>query len=58
MVALDRDSAVTHQRGLVKMLLRTPKSFRTEIGPLIGIVKLYVAIDVSKLIKFAFGVLN
>ncbi|KAL2857214.1 hypothetical protein BJY01DRAFT_261910 [Aspergillus pseudoustus] len=40
MVALDRDSAVTHQKGLVKMLLQTPKSFRAEIGPLIAIVKL------------------
>ncbi|PCG97463.1 Hypothetical protein PENO1_063250 [Penicillium occitanis (nom. inval.)] len=40
MVALDRDSAITHQTGLLKMLLRTPKSFRTEIGPLIGIIKL------------------
>jgi hypothetical protein len=46
MVALDRDSAITHQTGLLKMLLRTPKSFRTEIGPLIGIIKLYVAIGI------------
>lgn len=46
MVALDRDSAVAHQAGLLKMLIRTPKSFRTEIGPLIGIIKLYVATGV------------
>ncbi|GKZ32780.1 hypothetical protein AbraIFM66950_002404 [Aspergillus brasiliensis] len=40
MVALDQDSAVTHQRGLVKMLLATPKSVRNDIGPLIAIVKI------------------
>ncbi|GKZ66249.1 hypothetical protein AnigIFM50267_011097 [Aspergillus niger] len=40
MVALDHDSAVAHQRGLVKMLLATPKSFRNNIGPLIAIVKI------------------
>ncbi|CEL04015.1 hypothetical protein ASPCAL05149 [Aspergillus calidoustus] len=40
MVALDRESAVAHQKGLVKMLLATPKSFRADIGPLIAIVKL------------------
>ncbi|KAJ0417254.1 hypothetical protein BJY00DRAFT_303536 [Aspergillus carlsbadensis] len=39
MVALDRDSAVAHQKGLVKMLHATPKSFRAGIGPLIAIVK-------------------
>ncbi|KAL3487510.1 hypothetical protein BJX62DRAFT_228021 [Aspergillus germanicus] len=39
MVALDRDSAVAHQKGLVKMLLATPTSFRADIGPLIAIVK-------------------
>ncbi|KAL3440914.1 hypothetical protein BJX65DRAFT_314311 [Aspergillus insuetus] len=39
MVALDRDSAFAHQKGLVKMLLATPKSFRADIGPLIAIVK-------------------
>lgn len=44
MVALDQDSAVAHQRGLVNMLLATPKSFRNNIGPLIAIVKMYVAI--------------
>ncbi|GKZ26279.1 hypothetical protein AbraIFM66951_003614 [Aspergillus brasiliensis] len=40
MVALDQDSAITHQRGLVKMLLATPKSVRNDIGPLIAIVKI------------------
>jgi hypothetical protein len=44
MLALDRDSAVAHQKGLVKMLLATPQSFRADIGPLIAIVKMYVAI--------------
>ncbi|RDK37102.1 hypothetical protein M752DRAFT_105052 [Aspergillus phoenicis ATCC 13157] len=39
MVALDQDSAVAHQRGLVNMLA-TPKSFRNNIGPLIAIVKI------------------
>ncbi|KAL4994477.1 hypothetical protein BDV10DRAFT_203805 [Aspergillus recurvatus] len=39
MVALDRESAVVHQKGLVKMLLATPRSFRAGIGPLIAIVK-------------------
>ncbi|KGO45019.1 hypothetical protein PEX1_050500 [Penicillium expansum] len=39
MVTLDRDSAVAHQKGLVKMLLATPQSFRADIGPLIAIVK-------------------
>ncbi|KAL2816538.1 hypothetical protein BJX63DRAFT_138661 [Aspergillus granulosus] len=39
MIALDRDSAAAHQKGLVKMLLVTPKSFRADIGPLIAIVK-------------------
>ncbi|KAL4876187.1 hypothetical protein BJY04DRAFT_210742 [Aspergillus karnatakaensis] len=41
MVGLDRDSAVTHQKGLGRMLLQTPKAFRADIGPLIAIVKLY-----------------
>ncbi|KAL2850404.1 hypothetical protein BJX68DRAFT_266615 [Aspergillus pseudodeflectus] len=40
MLALDRDSAVAHQKGLVKMLLATPQSFRADIGPLIAIVKI------------------
>ncbi|KAL5047903.1 hypothetical protein BDW71DRAFT_205863 [Aspergillus fruticulosus] len=40
MVAFDRDSAAVHQKGLVKMLLATPQSFRAEIGPLIAIVKI------------------
>lgn len=44
MLALDRDSAVAHQKGLVKMLLATPQSFRADIAPLIGIVKMCVAI--------------
>lgn len=44
MVALDRDSAVAHQQGLVKMLLASPPSFRVGVEPLIAIVKVYVAI--------------
>ncbi|KAL3471510.1 hypothetical protein BJX99DRAFT_23619 [Aspergillus californicus] len=39
MVALDRDSAAVHQKGLVKMLLATPQSFRADIRPLVAIVK-------------------
>jgi hypothetical protein len=48
MVALDRETAVAHQNGLVKMLLATPKSFRANIGPLIAIIKMYVAIIICK----------
>jgi hypothetical protein len=44
MVALDRDSAAAHQKGLVKMLFITPQSLRADIGPLIAIVKVYVVI--------------
>jgi hypothetical protein len=47
MVALERDLAVTHQKGLVKMLLATPECLRADIGPLIAIVKVYVAISPS-----------
>lgn len=46
MVALDRDSAVAHQKGLIKMLIRTPKAVRTEMEPLLGIIKLYVAVGI------------
>lgn len=42
MVALDQKSAVLHQKGLVKMLLSTPKTLMDELGPLIGVIKLYV----------------
>jgi hypothetical protein len=44
MVSLDRGSAVAHQKGLVKMLLAAPKTFRDHIGPLIAIIKMYVII--------------
>ncbi|KAJ5147279.1 hypothetical protein N7526_000631 [Penicillium atrosanguineum] len=38
--ALDRASAIAHQKGLIKMLLSTPKQLRDEIGPLLGLIKL------------------
>lgn len=41
MVALDRASAIAHQKGLIKMLLLTPKPVRDGIGPLLGVIKLY-----------------
>lgn len=45
MVALDQESAVLHQKGLVKMLLSTPKTLMDELGPLIGVIKLYVMVS-------------